>query len=131
LSEALQKLLREAIAKNRDLNAVPIGGPTLRGASVIERLFANPSFERGVAGSLLGVAAGDLINHFVLHPEDKATPAGHHARYAIIDTHNNTTIKFIGAHRLYRLLVRPRGRSRTRKIVVVSAPTGQQIVPVR
>lgn len=114
-TQTVERILRDAINQNRDISAIPAGGAL----SGIEKLFTNPSFERGVAGSLVGLAAGDLINYFISHPADKATSTGTHLRYAVVDTHNNTVIKYLSAHRLYRLLTRPRGRSRTRKVVVV------------
>lgn len=123
MSSTLEQTLRDAIKNNRDLGAIPLGGAGSSALSGIERLLLNPSFERGVAGSLLGVAAADLINYFTGHPDSKATPAGHHARYALVDTHNNTVIRFFGPSKVYRLLTRPRGRSRTRKVVVVRQNT--------
>jgi hypothetical protein len=97
----------------------------------LRALFGQPSSEgalaRGAAAGLASVGVVDLVQHFLNNPADKTTPAGHHARYAIVDTHNNTVITFLGPHRLYRFLVKPRSKSRRTKIVVVRDGSSQTI----
>lgn len=74
-------------------------------------------------GALLGFAVGDLLNFLKGNPQHK-----NKFHFAIVDLKNDGKIvTFLSSRRTYRILTRPRGRSRTRKVVVVNAQTGQRV----
>jgi hypothetical protein len=85
---------------------------------------------RGLLGGLLGVGAADLINFFFQHPGAKSRVPG--AKFAIVDMHSNTTIRFLSRKRVYQLLTaRKRSRMSRRKIEFVVAPVGETVTRVK
>ncbi|SRR5712691_2264108 len=85
---------------------------------------------RGLVGFAVGTAAGDLIAFFQNHPNTKAK--AHTLKYAIVDMHNNTTIKFLSPKQVYSFLNRRKRRiQRSRKVEFVVAPVGESITRVK
>lgn len=81
------------------------------------------------ASALGGVAATELLNLIKGNPAAKK----HLPRYAIVDLHTDTTIKYLSAPRVYRLLTRPRGlgRHRIRKEIVLVPQNGAAAQVIR
>lgn len=81
--------------------------------AAIAAILANP-LAKGLIGSLLGFAAGDLINYFVKHPDQ----AAHAPHFALVDVRANKILVAVSRRRAYRFLLAPRKRSPATKRVV-------------
>ena|SRR5713226_3070192 len=76
-------------------------------------------------GSLLaGFALSDILNFLKGNPQHK--PKVPH--FALVDLKNDRVIAFVSRKRAYRMLLRPRGRSRTRTIIVRQSPSETNII---
>jgi hypothetical protein len=84
---------------------------------------------RGALGGLGAVSAADLLQFFLRNPTAKTKVPG--SKYAIIDVHSNTTIKFLSRAAVYRLLTRKHRRFATRSSRLVIVPEGDHIERVR
>lgn len=81
---------------------------------------------RGIVGGLIGFAVSKIISYFTAHPEAKSHPNASKIHYAIVDLHNDTTIRLLSAGAVYRFLTRRRrriGRNRGRAVVVPQGAT--------
>lgn len=88
---------------------------------------------RGVAGGLIGLGVADLIKFL---EGNKGTPAGNNARakvpqFALVDLHNNTTVRFLSRRATYRLLTTRRKRIGARRPRVAVVPQGSELVAIR
>jgi hypothetical protein len=89
-------------------------------ASTVESFlarFAGTSLGRGVIAGLGAFSVTEILNHFLGHPDAKASLPG--TKYAIVDLHSNTVISFVSRKRVYRFLTRAKSRRRTIRIVTV------------
>lgn len=89
---------------------------------------------RGALGGIAAIAAADLIKaieHDIAGGGAPAAQARHVPQYAIVDLHNNKTVKFLSAHKVYVMLTHGRRRRRGRSPKIITVPSGASLVEVR
>lgn len=90
---------------------------------------------RGALAGIGAVAAADLIRAIQDDLGGGNAQAAATARrvpqYAIVDLHNNKTIRFLSARRVYIFLTTNKRRTRRRSPKIITVPSGSQLVEVR
>jgi hypothetical protein len=86
---------------------------------LLAKLLSSPgalgSLGRGVVAGIGAFAVSDILRALTSNPGAKSVIP----KYALVDLHNNTVVMFLSKRRAYRFLLRPRGRSKGRKTVVI------------
>lgn len=91
---------------------------------------------RGALGGIAAIGAADLIKALETDLGSGNPSAVSQARrvpqYAIVDLHNNKTVKFLSPRKVYSIITHPsRKGSRRGHVKVITAPAGSEIVTVR
>lgn len=90
---------------------------------------------RGALGGVAAIAAADLIKAIQSdlgggNPQAAAT-ARRVPQYAIVDLHNNKTVRFLSSHKVYVMLTHGRRRRHGRSPKLITVPSGSSVVEVR
>ncbi len=82
-------------------------------------------------GALASIGASALIQHFLGHPDDKATSVGAKLHYAIVDLHSDTIVKKLSTQRVYKILTARRRSRVSRKSQLLVVPDGSTLKRVK
>lgn len=90
---------------------------------------------RGALGGISAITAADLLNA-LSHDLGSGNPqavaqARRVPQYAIVDLHNNKTVRFLTNRKVYSILTHPSRRRKTTTTRIITVPEDERIVRVR